>query len=576
MLPVADGRCRAFELFALFCPLCDVLGVLCGPRSHRGVKQSVVMRRRIRRLSSLILLAQVVILTASMAIGFLLFAQTARSNLDTDFQARAAAIAQTFAGIPDIRSCMTTNGPGCAATVQDLATQTADRTGAAYVVVIDTNRVRHSHPNPALIGKRIEEPLIAADGKVHLGTDNGSTGVNANARVPLYGPSGSLAGEVSVGIQESSVSSELLAELPTYAAWFAVVLAIGAAASFGLASLLKRRTFGLELDEIARLLQEREATLHGIREGVIAIDPAGRITVVNDEAQRLLRLPEGARGRLLEDVLMAGPIRDTLTGTTVVKDAIAVTDDYVLVINRMPITLGGRPHGAVFTLQDRTELIGLTRELDGERSFAESIRAQKHEFSNRMHAVSGLLELGRIDEALQYVNEIRGTTADLDETLRTHVGSPMIVGLLLGKAAEANERGIELVIAPDTDLGEAPGRVQALTTILGNLIDNAFDALAGAPGPRRCVVSVVESPQSLTVRVTDNGPGVPSADVPRIFNDGYTTKRGSLTRHSGLGLSLVHSTVTKLGGTVTVSGGPGATFTIVLPHAVLGTEERQR
>ncbi|MCI0157042.1 sensor histidine kinase [Leifsonia shinshuensis] len=530
------------------------------------------MRRRIRRLSSQILLAQLAILAASMLIGFLLLAQTARANLDADYQARAAAIAQTFAGIPDIQNCMTSGGTGCAATVQELATQTANRTGAAYVVVIDSNRVRHSHPDAALIGKKVEEPLVAADGKVHLGTDQGATGLNANARVPLFAAdSDRIVGEVSVGIRESSVASELLSELPAYGAWFVLALAIGALASFALASLLKRRTFGLELDEIARLLQEREATLHGIREGVIAIDPAGRITVVNDEAQRLLRLPEGARGRLLKDVLVAGPIRDTLTGTTEVKDAIALTDDHILVINRMPVTIGGRQHGAVFTLQDRTELTGLTRELDGERSFSESIRAQQHEFSNRMHAVSGLLELGRTQEALEYLNEIRGTTADLDATLRSHIGSPMIVGLLLGKAAEANERGIDLVIAPDTDLGEAPERVQALTTVLGNLIDNAFDALAGAPAPRRTVVSVVETRESVTVRVADTGPGVPSAELPRIFESGYSTKRGSLVRHSGLGLSLVHSTATKLGGSVTVSGGPGAVFTVVLPRATTAT-----
>ena len=528
------------------------------------------MRRRIRRLSSQILLAQLAILVVSMLVGFLLLAQTARSNLDADYQARAAAIAQTFAGMPEIQNCMANGGTGCDATVQNLASQTAGSTGAAYVVVIDRNRVRHSHPDPALIGQKVEEPFVVADGAVHLRTDTGATGVNANARVPLYAPaSDQIVGEVSVGIRESSVASELLSELPAYGAWFVLALAIGALASFGLASLLKRRTFGLELDEIARLLQEREATLHGIREGVIAIDPAGRITVVNDEAQRLLRLPEGARGRLLADVLVAGPIRETLTGTSAVTDAIAITDDHVLVINRMPVKLGGRPHGAVFTLQDRTELTGLTRELDGERSFSESIRAQQHEFSNRMHAVSGLLELGRTKEALEYLNEIRGTTADLDATLRSHIGSPLIVGLLLGKAAEANERGIELVIAPDTDLGEAPERVQALTTILGNLIDNAFDALAGAPAPRRVVVSVVESPGSVTVRVADNGPGVPSAELPRIFENGYSTKRGSLVRHSGLGLSLVHSTVTKLGGTVTVSGGPGATFTIVLPRGIV-------
>lgn len=525
-----------------------------------------MVHRRIRKLSSQIFLAQLLILIVSIGVGFVLFAQTARSNLDEAFQSRAAAIAQTFAGIPSIRSCISDGGAGCATTVQNLASTTAHRTGAAYVVVIDMNRVRHSHPNPALIGKKVAEPLVVSDGKVHLGIDSGATGVNANARVPLYGPANTLVGEVSVGILESSVSSELLQELPSYAVWVALVLAIGALAAFGLASILKRRTFGLELDEIARLLQEREATLHGIREGVIAVDPAGRISVINDQAGRLLRLPSNASGKRLEEVLAAGPLRDLLTGTVAVTDEISVTDDYCLVINRMPVTLNSRPHGSVVTLRDRTDVEGLARELAGERSLTESMRAQQHEFTNRMHGIAGLLELGRAGEALDYINEIRGITANLDQTLRTHIGAPQIVGLLLGKAAEATERGIDLVIAPETKLGEAPDRVQALTTILGNLIDNAFDALSGTPAPRRVEVSVVESAELLTATVSDNGPGVSPDANQHIFRNGYTTKRGSLVRHSGLGLSLVHNTVTKLGGSVSVSDGPGALFTVLLPR----------
>jgi two-component system CitB family sensor kinase len=154
------------------------------------------MRRRIRKLSSQIFLAQLAILTVSLGVGFVLFAQTARTNLDEAFQARAAAIAQTFSAMPQIRSCMATDGPGCAHAIQDLAATTAHKTGAAYVVVIDMNRVRHSHPDPALIGRKVSEPLVASDGKVHLGIDSGSTGVNANARVPLYSPTDALVGEV--------------------------------------------------------------------------------------------------------------------------------------------------------------------------------------------------------------------------------------------------------------------------------------------------------------------------------------------------------------------------------------------
>jgi two-component system, CitB family, sensor kinase len=533
------------------------------------------MRGRIRKLSSQIFLAQTVILTASTAVGFGLFAATAREHLDEDYQARAAAIAQAFAQIPTIQECMSVGGPDCAAQVQDLASTTAEATGASYVVVIDLNRVRHSHPDPALIGQRVSEPLVAADGQVHLRVDPGATGVNANARVPLYSPQKKLIGEVSAGIKEDSVSQALLEQLPSYAVWFAVMLGLGALASYGLASLIKRRTFGLELDEIVRLLQEREATLHGIREGVVAVDPSGRMSVVNDEALRLLGLPPTASGAAVVDVVPEGPVREALSGTEIVTDQILVTDDRWLVLNRIPVRLGGRAHGVVVTLQDRTVVEGLARELDGARSLTDSMRAQQHEFSNRMHAIAGLLELSRPEEALDYVNEIRGTSATFDQTLRTQVRAPQLVGLMLGKAAEANELGIDLIVSPDTDLGEAPDRIQALTTILGNLIDNAFDAVTGAPVPRRVTISVTESAQGVTVTVGDNGPGIAPDALAEIFRNGYTTKRGPLSRHSGLGLSLVQSTVVKLGGSITVSDGPGATFTVVLPRsAALAGSER--
>ncbi|RFA17058.1 hypothetical protein B7R22_01865 [Subtercola boreus] len=526
-----------------------------------------MMRRRIRKLSTQMFLAHLAILTASTAIGFLLFTATARGHLDDEYQARAASIAQTFAQDDSVQSCLDSRDEECDAHVQELAMVTAAETGSAFVVVIDANSVRVSHPNPALIGKPVSEPLVATDGQVHLRVDNGVTGTTANAIAPLYSAEHVFIGEVSVGIREDSVSSALLAQLPSYGVWFIVMLLLGGMASFGLSALLKKRTFGLELDEIARLLQEREATLHGIREGVIAIDPTGRISVNNDEAQRLLHLADNVVGHRVEDVLPPGPVRDALTGTSVVTDQVVLTDDYWLVVNRMPVTLSGHPHGVVVTLQDRTIVEALTVELDGERSLTESMRAQQHEFSNRIHGIAGLLELGRPEEALEYVHEIQGTAADLDQTLRTRIAAPQLIGLMLGKAAEANERGIQLTIDPATSVGAVPDRVQALTTILGNLIDNAFDAVSAHPAPRRVLISIVETADGLQILVNDNGPGIAETAVPQLFRNGFTTKRGSLVRHSGLGLSLVERTVLNLGGTISVKEAPGATFMIVLPRS---------
>jgi two-component system CitB family sensor kinase len=515
-----------------------------------------------RKLSSQIFLAQLAILLASTTIGFVLVARAESQHLDHYFEDRAASIGQTVAGVPQVRACVAAPRPRCERFLRSFATTTQRQTGASYVVLIDMNRVRLTHPKPRLIGKKVDEPIVATDGQVHLRTDHGKTGTSANAIVPLYGSDRRLAGEVSVGIRESSVSRAVSQVLPSYALWFALALGIGAVVSWALSRQLRKRTFGLELDEIVTLLHEREATLHGIREGVIAVDPTGRITVANDEAQRLLGLPVTASGRLLDEVLPSGPIRGVLSGAGAIKDDLVLTDDRFLIVNRMPVTLNGRPHGSVVTVRDRTEVEGLLRELDGVRSLTDSLRAQQHEFANRMHGLAGLLELGRTDDALDYLVEIRGTAAEFDEKLRTHIAAPQIVGLLLGKAAEAGERGVEFVLAPETSLGEAPGKVQALLTILGNLIDNAFDAVARLDGPKRVTVSVVEIPASLTVKVTDNGPGIAPGTGNLIFADRYTTNPSA---ERGLGLTLVDRLVRRLHGTIAVGEGPGASFEVHLP-----------
>lgn len=522
-----------------------------------------------RRLSSQIFVAQLVILTTTVLIGFALLITRERDHLDSQYQARAASIATTTAQVPDIRRCMQRESPGCASTIQHLATEITRSTTASYVVIIDMNRVRHSHPDPALIGQKVTEPIVVTDGRTHVGVDDGSTGRSANARAPLYGPGGALVGEVSVGLQERSVSAALWRELPSYAAWLGIALGLGAVASWALARRLKQRTFGLELDEIALLLQEREATLHGVREGVIAFDTAGRVSMLNDEAQRLLGLGVAAVGHPLSELLPAGSLRDVLDSPASTPDAVVLTDDHALVVNRMPVHLAGRPNGAVVTLRDRTELAGLLRELDGERGLTDSLRAQQHEFANRMHTVAGLLELGETQEAMVYLTEIQGTAAEFDHTLRTHIAAPQIVGLILGKAAEANERGIQLEISGDTWLGESPDRLQLLTMVLGNLIDNAMDALTGHPAPRVIDVRIVEDEDAVLVTVSDNGPGVPAELVPRIFLDGYSTKASTGGRLRGLGLALVYRSVTNLGGSVAVTNGPtgsGATLTVELPR----------
>jgi two-component system CitB family sensor kinase len=304
--------------------------------------------RRRRQLSNRILASVVVILTVSTLVGFALSTLGQRSQLEHDYQQRALAIAQTFAAMPPIRDGLARHDASDRRLIQALAKQVRAETGATYIVVIDQRGIRYSHPDPALIGRRISEPVVALDGRNHLGVDRGKLGPSASARTPLRAPDGQIIGEVSAGIQEARVSGQLLHELPGALLYFALALGIGVVASVTLARRLKRSTFGLELEEIAALVQEREALLHGIRDGVITLDRDDRVTLVNDEAARLLRL-DHADGQRIDALVAPGRLRDLLAAADGTSDQVVLGDDHVLVVNRMSVSRDGRELGAVIT-----------------------------------------------------------------------------------------------------------------------------------------------------------------------------------------------------------------------------------
>ncbi|MGW7420191.1 ATP-binding protein [Streptomyces sp. NPDC054813] len=517
------------------------------------------------RLSARILANQLVILALTGAIGFVLLAFAQRSEIDRSYEQRALSIAQTAAAEPQIRHAMQYGGGGDV--VQTVAERIRKASGASYVVVIDLHGVRHSHPDPSLVGEPVDDPIVVLDGHTHVGSDQGATGRSANGKAPLKGPTGTLVGEVSAGLPERDVLSELWRELPTFGLYAAIAVALGSAAAFLLASRLKRSTFGLELEEIAGLLQDREAMLHGIREGVIAFDPDGRITVVNDEARTLLGLGT-ALGSRLDEVLPDGRLRRALDGTLTGTDLSVLTDDHCLVVNRMPVTLHGRELGAVVTVRDRTELIGLLRELDSVRGLTDALRAQQHEFTNRMHTVAGLLDIGDHDAAFEYAVESAGADQALTESVRERIGNALLVGLIVAKTTVAAERGVRMVLSDDSALGEDPPHLRRLLTIVGNLLDNATDAASGGPPPaggRQVLLSLVEAVGLVMVRVADSGPGIPPGAAESIFEDGWSTRPDRGTARRGLGLALVHRLTQRHGGTITVSEGPGAVFTVVLP-----------
>ncbi len=524
--------------------------------------------RRTRQLSTRILASVVAILLASTLVGFVLVTLSQRAEFERDYQQRALAVAQAFAASPSIRLGLMRRSPADRRLIQSLAEQVRHATGATYVVVIDRNGIRYSHPNPALIGHRVTEPVIALDGRDHLGVDHGNLGISANAKVPVRAPDGVVIGEVSAGILEGQVSDQLLHELPSLLLYFACALAIGVVASLTLARRLKRSTFGLELEEIAALMQEREAMLHGISEGVITLDRDGRVTLINDEARHLIPLDGDPVGRPIEELVTHRRLCDLLTGAVGGPDNVVVTDDHILMVNRMPVSRDGRDLGAVVTLRDRTELEGLLRELDSVDALTDALRAQQHEFANRMHTVAGLIELGDHQAAVRYALDVTGATGGLAEAIRERIEASEIAALLLAKTTVAAERNVELVLSEESRLPHTGVDTNMLLTIVGNLIDNAIDAAIAGPHPARVDVQLVARPdQTITIEVADSGPGVPKELTSRIFTDGFTTKSGDERRHRGIGLALTRRLVIRAGGTITIDCSGPTTFTVVLPAA---------
>ncbi|MFF8940071.1 ATP-binding protein [Streptomyces paradoxus] len=521
-----------------------------------------------RRVFSQVLLMQVAIAAGVAVLATGLFLAPLSNQLDDQAMRRALAIAQTTAQLPDLAEDLRDTPPSPDGPVQREAERIRKATKAEYIVVMDWRGVRWSHTDPKQIGGIVStDPGQALAGKEVMEIDSGTLGRSARGKVPLRDSDGTVVGAVSVGIAYDSVRARLIHAIPGLFAYAGGALAVGALAAWLISRRVHRQTRDLAFSDIAALLSEREAMLHGIREGVVALDRTGRIRLVNDEAQRLLGIGETVVGRSPDEALGTGRTADVLAGRVTGTDLLTVRGQRVLVANRMPTDDGG----AVATLRDRTELEQLGRELDSTRGLIDALRAQDHEHANRMHTLLGLLELEMYDDAVDFVGEVVGDHRATAEQVTERIEDPLLAALLVGKATVAAERGVALGVSDRTRLPDRLVDPQGLVTVVGNLVDNALDAVAGKPHARVEVELRAEG-RTAILRVRDTGPGIPPEHRELIFTTGWSTKKPPAHRERGIGLSLVRRLAERQGGSATVgeAHGGGAEFTVVLPEALAG------
>lgn len=519
-----------------------------------------------RRMFAQVLLMQVAIAAGVAVLATGLFLAPLSNQLDDQAMRRALSIAQTTAAQPQISEDLASTPATAGGPVQREAERIRVATKAEYIVVMDRRGVRWSHPTPSEIGRLVStDPGQALAGHEVMQIDSGTLGRTARGKVPLRDGDGKIVGAVSVGIAYDSVRARLLHAIPGLFAYAGGALAVGALAAWLISRRVQRQTRDLAFSDISALLAEREAMLHGIREGVVALDRGGRIRLLNDEARRLLGIGDEAVGRSLDEALGDGRTTDVLAGRVTGTDLLTVRGQRVLVANRMPTDDGG----AVATLRDHTELEQLGRELDSTRGLIDALRAQDHEHANRMHTLLGLLELEMYDDAVEFVGEVVGDHRATAEQVAEKIQDPLLAALLVGKATVAAERGVALRLSDRTGLPNRLVDPRGLVTIVGNLVDNALDAVAGTPHAR-VEVELRADGRTATLRVRDTGPGIPEEQRELIFTEGWSTKEPPAHRERGIGLALVRRLAERQGGSATVgeAAGGGAEFTVVLPEAL--------
>ncbi|MEH7332551.1 sensor histidine kinase [Neobacillus drentensis] len=498
------------------------------------------------------------------------FKNIMETNLKHEIGSKALSVAQSIANMPEISAAFRTENPS--AIIQPIAEKIRHQVGAEFIVIGNRDEIRYSHPNPSRLG----EKMVGGDndsvfkGKSVISESTGTLGPSLRGKAPIFS-GGQIIGVVSVGYLQTEIQKEVSKIQQKIFVATLIILAGGLIAALLISLNIKRAIFGLEPKEIAWMYQEKHAILESIHEAIIAIDTNGRITVVNETAHKILNVPNDIllRGKKIDDVLENTKLYD------VVKSGLAEYDQEIIIFgdvflaNRIPIfNKRGIVVGAVASFRSKSELASLLQELSHVKAYAEGLRAQTHEYSNRLYTLLGLIQLGSYKEAIDFISREVDVAQGFIQFLMREIPDPIIAGFILGKASLASELKIDLSIDRESSFKDLPFEISrdSLVTIIGNLVNNAFEAVReNGMQEKRVSLFLTDLGKDLIIEVEDNGKGIDSKHQDQIFSAGFSTKNtGS---NAGIGLSLVQKAINDLGGYVTFSSsaGEGTIFTVAIP-----------
>ncbi|MEH7401818.1 MULTISPECIES: DcuS/MalK family sensor histidine kinase [Bacillaceae] len=525
--------------------------------------------RRFRfKLSTIIIFFVCLVVLLSLMITDLLISHTVSKKIINYQEEKALIVARTVAKSQIVIDELSNDHSTTA--IQDYTKDIQTATNVMFIVVMDMNGIRKSHPNPANIGKHFVggDEKAALKGKEYVSISHGTLGESVRAFTPLYNLRNKQIGVVAVGISLKSVESVLGKSHWDILIVTVLGLIIGVIGAILLARYIKRTLLGLEPFAIAKILEERSTMLQSVHEGIIAVDNQSTITLVNKSALQIFQkagLSQKPVGMKIDEYMPSTRLDHVLeTGKPELDDEQNINGVSILV-NRVPLVVNGKVVGAISTFRDKTEVNQLAEQLTGVRTYAESLRAQSHEFMNRLHVILGMVQMKSYDELSGFIRTLVNYQNQEFGQITQHIKDPALAGFIMGKLSYAREENVEFSFECKNVIPEPkdPKFTQDLITILGNLIDNAIEALSDTEEKTLEVIfNYVD--KFLTIEVLDSGPGMTEELHKKVFEKGFSTKG----ENRGYGLYLVANSIKKLSGELIIDSKLllGTEFQIQIPY----------
>ncbi|MFD2044841.1 ATP-binding protein [Ornithinibacillus salinisoli] len=487
-------------------------------------------------------------------------------DIEEQIGQQALHVATTISVMPSIIEAYELENP--AEVIQPIVEGIRGLIGAEFIVLGNKDSIRYAHPDVNKIGKKMvggDNDRALLHGEYYTSKAVGSLGPSLRGKAPIFNDKGEVVGIVSVGFMVEDIKTIIYNRLLKISGASLVVLVVGSIGGILLARNIRKDTFGLEPHQIASLFRDRNAILLSIKEGIIAIDHQGIITMMNESAQKILGLSKYNVNKKVEEVFPNTKMYHVLNSGDTMKDDEMFLNNRQVIVNRTPIVNEeGNVVGVVASFRDKTEINEMLNTLKEVRQYSEDLRAQTHEYTNKLYVLSGLLQLGHYDEAIELIQAESKMNVVQNKVLLEQIKERTVQAILLGKIGKSSEKKIDFKIDRNSHLEKLPKQVDLpkLITILGNLIDNALEAVEHQED-KQVIFFVTDVGGDIVIEVSDNGEGISDDRITRIFEKGYSTKQGN---DRGFGLTLVKETVDELGGQIEFHNQPsgGAVFTIFL------------